>query len=223
MDLAELTRDLEALRGGAAGRHRRVRRTSPALDALELDVLGKKGRLTGILRGIGALAGRGPPAGRCRRQRGPGRASRPRWPTRASAPPRVGARRSAGRRDASTSRRPAARSGAGRCTRSRDRSREIAEIFGQFGFVVYESPEIEDDLTQLPDAQHPARSPGARPVGHALRRRGRAPAAHPHVARPDPGHARRSSRRSGRCCRVAATATRRSTPATPRSSSRSRA
>src|SRR6185369_2303522 len=39
--------------------------------------------------------------------------------------------------------------------------REIAEIFGQFGFVVYESPEIEDDLTNFqmlnipPD--HPAR------------------------------------------------------------------
>ena len=39
--------------------------------------------------------------------------------------------------------------------------REIAEIFGQFGFVSYESPEIEDDLTNFqmlnipPD--HPAR------------------------------------------------------------------
>ena len=39
--------------------------------------------------------------------------------------------------------------------------REIADIFGQFGFVVYESPEIEDDLTNFqmlnipPD--HPAR------------------------------------------------------------------
>ncbi len=39
--------------------------------------------------------------------------------------------------------------------------REIAQIFEQFGFVVYESPEIEDDLTNFqmlnipPD--HPAR------------------------------------------------------------------
>src|SRR6185295_3029809 len=39
--------------------------------------------------------------------------------------------------------------------------REIADIFAQFGFVVYESPEIEDDLTNFqmlnipPD--HPAR------------------------------------------------------------------
>ena len=39
--------------------------------------------------------------------------------------------------------------------------REIAEIFGQFGFVIYEGPEIEDDLTNFqmlnipPD--HPAR------------------------------------------------------------------
>ena len=53
---------------------------------------------------------------------------------------------------------------------------------------------------QLPDAQHPARPPGARPVGHALRRRRGPPAADAHVAGPDPGHARGRSRRSGRCC-----------------------
>ncbi|HEX7346129.1 MAG TPA: hypothetical protein VF253_05020, partial [Candidatus Limnocylindrales bacterium] len=54
MDLADLTRDLEALQADAlasidgAG-------DAAALDALELDVLGKKGRLTTVLRGIGAL------------------------------------------------------------------------------------------------------------------------------------------------------------------------
>ena len=56
MDLSDLTRDLESLRDealfsiAAAG-------DVAALEALELDVLGKKGRLTGVLRGIGALPG----------------------------------------------------------------------------------------------------------------------------------------------------------------------
>ena len=56
MDLSDLTRDLESLRDealGAIGASQDV----PALEAIELDVLGKKGRLTGILRGIGALPG----------------------------------------------------------------------------------------------------------------------------------------------------------------------
>ena len=54
MDLAQLTHDLETLaaetRAGIA-----AAADSASLDALELDVLGKKGRLTGVLRGIGAL------------------------------------------------------------------------------------------------------------------------------------------------------------------------
>src|SRR5207247_491330 len=54
MDLAQLTRDLDALaastRAGAA-----AAADVAGLDALELEVLGKKGRLTEILRGIGSL------------------------------------------------------------------------------------------------------------------------------------------------------------------------
>ena len=42
---------------------------------------------------------------------------------------------------------------------------------------------------QLPDAQHPARSPGPRPVGHPVRRRRGPPAPDAHVAGPDPRHA----------------------------------
>ena len=57
MDLADLTRDLEALRDDASRRSTR-RPDVAALEALELDVLGKKGRLTAILRGIGGAAGR---------------------------------------------------------------------------------------------------------------------------------------------------------------------
>ena len=54
MDLADLTRDLEALQGEALAAVAAAPDVA-ALEALELDVLGKKGRLTGVLRGIGAL------------------------------------------------------------------------------------------------------------------------------------------------------------------------
>jgi phenylalanyl-tRNA synthetase alpha chain len=54
VDLAQLTTDLEALAEETAS----ALATAPdvaSVDAIELDVLGKKGRLTGVLRGIGAL------------------------------------------------------------------------------------------------------------------------------------------------------------------------
>ena len=54
MDLADLTRDLEALRDETLASVAAAPDVA-ALEALELDVLGKKGRLTGVLRGIGAL------------------------------------------------------------------------------------------------------------------------------------------------------------------------
>ena len=52
MELADLTRDLEALRDHALASIA-VAKDVATLEALELDVLGKKGRLTTILRGIG--------------------------------------------------------------------------------------------------------------------------------------------------------------------------
>ena len=54
MDLADLTRDLEALQAEALAAVEAAPDVA-TLEALELDVLGKKGRLTGVLRGIGAL------------------------------------------------------------------------------------------------------------------------------------------------------------------------
>ena len=54
MDLADLTRDLEALQAEALAAVDGAAEVA-SLEALELDVLGKKGRLTGVLRGIGAL------------------------------------------------------------------------------------------------------------------------------------------------------------------------
>ena len=100
---------------------------------------------------------------------------------------------------------------------------EIAEIFGQFGFVVYESPEIEDDLTNFQMLNIPPDHP-ARDLWDTLYVdvEGQA-AADPHLARADPRHARDAAADPGDPARAAASATRRSTPRTGRSSSRSRA
>jgi len=158
VDLKDLTRDLEGLRDealasiGAAA-------DVPALEALELDVLGRKGRLTTILRGIGGL----PPEDR----------------------PRVGAVANVVREavEAALAERGSLLRGSALESRLRTEAIDvttpgrpirrgalhpipatieaIADIFGQFGFVVYEGPEVEDDLTNFqmlnipPD--HPAR------------------------------------------------------------------
>lgn len=158
MDLAELTRDLERLRDDAVASIESSADVS-ALEALELDVLGKKGRLTTILRGIGGL----PPDDRPRvgavanAVRGAIEASLAERGTalRGSA---LSSRLAAETLDVTTPGRPIRRGTLHPSIVAMDR---IAEIFGQFGFVTYESPEIEDDLTNFqmlnipPD--HPAR------------------------------------------------------------------
>ena len=158
MDLADLTRDLETLRDDTLVSIAASTNVA-GLEALELDVFGKKGRLTSVLRGIGAL----PPDDR----------------------PRVGAianairgaietalaARLADLRGSALTGRLAAETldvtTPGRSIRrgslhpSIEAMGQIAEIFGQFGFVVYESPEIEDDLTNFQmlniPLDHPAR------------------------------------------------------------------
>ena len=80
-------------------------------------------------------------------------------------------------------------------------------------------------LAQLRGAQHGARPPGALDAGHALRRArrpGAGDAAHPHVAGADPHHGDDGAARSSWSRPDAPTATRRSTPATRRCSTRSR-
>jgi phenylalanyl-tRNA synthetase alpha chain len=158
VDLTDLTRDLEALRDEAVTAIAAAADV-PALEAIELDVLGRKGRLTQILRGIGGLPAEDRPrvgaianvvraaveaalAERGTNLRGAALDSR----LRSEAV------------DVTTPGRPIRR---GALHPTPETIREIAEIFEQFGFVVYESPEIENDLTNFqmlnipPD--HPAR------------------------------------------------------------------
>ena len=158
MDLTDLTRDLEGLRDEALDAIESAADV-PALEAIELDVLGRKGRLTTVLRGIGALP--------------------------AEDRPRVGAVANDVRQaiEDSLAKRGSFLRGSALELRLRDEAidvttpgrpirrgalhpipatiQAIADVFGQFGFVVYEGPEIEDDLTNFqmlnmpPD--HPAR------------------------------------------------------------------
>ena len=158
MDLADLTRDLEALRDDALGSIATTDDVA-ALVALEADVLGKKGRLTTVLRGIGAL----PPDDRPRvgavanAVRGAIETALAERGTTLRGAALTG-RLAAEALDVTTPGRPIRR---GSLHPSIEAMGQIAEIFGQFGFVVYESPEIEDDPTNFqmlnipPD--HPAR------------------------------------------------------------------
>ncbi len=158
MDLADLTRDLEALRTEALTSIDAAP-DGATIEALELDILGKKGRLTGVLRGIGAL-----PADD--RPRVGAIANTVRTAIEAALAERGTALRgseladriAAESIDVTTPGRPIRR---GTLHPSIESMREITRIFEQFGFVAYESPEIEDDTTNFqmlnipPD--HPAR------------------------------------------------------------------
>ena len=138
---------------------RRRRRTRLPSTTLEVGVLGKKGDLTAILRGIGGL----PPEDR---PRVGAMANEVRAAVEAAlldARGRLGsselaARLAAETVDVTAPGRPIRR---GSLHPILETAREIAEVFAQFGFVVYEGPEIEDDLTNFqmlnipPD--HPAR------------------------------------------------------------------
>jgi phenylalanyl-tRNA synthetase alpha chain len=158
MDLAQLTADLDALRERATGAASAAPDTA-TLDALELEVLGKKGELTAILRGIGAL----PPEDRPKVgaiantvRRSVEAALADARTTRGGA--ELSARLAAEAVDVTTPGRPIRR---GSLHPIVETAREIADVFAQFGFVVYEGPEIEDDVTNFqmlnipPD--HPAR------------------------------------------------------------------
>ncbi|MEW5991408.1 MAG: phenylalanine--tRNA ligase subunit alpha [Chloroflexota bacterium] len=158
MDLVQLTRDLEDLRSEALVQAAAAP-DSAALEALEIELLGKKGRLTGVLRGIGALPAEDRP-------RVGAAANTVREAIEAALRERGAALRGGelqarlGRElvDVTTPGRPRRR---GSLHPSLEAMADIAAIFAQFGFIVVESPEVEDDRTNFqmlnipPD--HPAR------------------------------------------------------------------
>ena len=158
MDLSDLTRELESLRDEARASIAAVPDVV-GLEAIELDVLGKKGRLTGVLRGIGSLPADDRPrvgaiANTVREAIEAVLASRGETLRRAE----LDARLRSVAVDVTTRGRPIRR---GAIHPIVDTIAEIAAIFGQFGFVTYEGPEVEDDRTNFqmlniaPD--HPAR------------------------------------------------------------------
>jgi phenylalanyl-tRNA synthetase alpha chain len=158
VDLRDLTRDLEGIRDDALAAIAAATDVA-ALEAIELEILGKKGRLTAVLRGIGELPAEDRP-----------RVGAVANVVREAIATALGARgrdlRGAALAtqlhsegvDATTPGRPVRR---GALHPIVETIGEIASIFEQFGFVVYEGPEIEDDLTNFqmlnipPD--HPAR------------------------------------------------------------------
>ncbi len=158
MELNDLTRDLESLRDDALAA---VAAASdvPALEAIELDVLGRKGRLTTVLRGIGGLPAEDRPrvgaiANEVRGAIEAALAERGKL-LRGSA---LESRLRTEAIDVTTPGRPLRRGALHPIPATIE---AIAEVFGQFGFVVYEGPEVEDDLKNFqmlnipPD--HPAR------------------------------------------------------------------
>jgi phenylalanyl-tRNA synthetase alpha chain len=158
MDFAQLTSDLQALQARAVSAASAAPDTA-AIDDLEVGVLGKKGDLTAILRGIGGLPAEDRP-------RVGAVANEVRGAVEAAlreARERLGSaelaiRLAAEAVDVTAPGRPIRR---GSLHPILETAREIADVFAQFGFVVYEGPEIEDDLTNFqmlnipPD--HPAR------------------------------------------------------------------
>jgi phenylalanyl-tRNA synthetase alpha chain len=158
VDLADLTRDLESLRDASLAAIAAADDV-PTLEAIELDVLGKKGRLTSVLRGIGGLAPEDRPrvgsiANDVRLALEDALARRGSDLRRAALETRLRAEAV----DVTTPGRPIRRGALHPIIETIGR---IAEIFDQFGFVTYEGPEVEDDLTNFqmlnipPD--HPAR------------------------------------------------------------------
>ena len=158
MDLADLTHDLETLRDESLTAIAAAPDLA-TLQGLEIDILGKKGRLTAVSRGIGALPAEDRPkvgavANPVRQAIEAAFAER----TAVLSSGALVARLAAEAVDVTTPGRPVLRA---TLHPSIEAMAEIAAIFGQFGFVVYESPEIEDDLTNFqllnipPD--HPAR------------------------------------------------------------------
>jgi phenylalanyl-tRNA synthetase alpha chain len=158
VDLAQLTDQLERLRDETQAAVAAAPDVA-TLDRIEVEVLGKKGSLTGVLRAFGQLpADDRPKVGavvnplreRLERDLAERRS--------ALAAAELESRLSAETTDVTTAGRGYPR---GTLHPIMETARAIADVFRQFGFVVYEGPEVEDDVTNFqmlnipPD--HPAR------------------------------------------------------------------
>jgi phenylalanyl-tRNA synthetase alpha chain len=158
MDFETLRADLERLRDRVLEEFGKASDVA-ALDELDVAFLGKKGELTLVLRGIGQLPAEDRP-------RVGAIANEVRAAIEHSLEERrallnesaLTARLVAERVDVTT---PGRRPSRGTLHPIVETAREISRIFGQFGFVDYEAPEVEDDLRNFqmlnipPD--HPAR------------------------------------------------------------------
>ena len=158
MDLASFSAQLDALRQRAL--HAVADAADPgSLDAVESSFLGRKGELRTLLGGIGALPAEDRPrvgalANPLREEIEAAIAARRRRLEEIAIDVKLAAERSdvtlPGRRQPRGSLHPLV-----------ETEREIARIFGHFGFTTYESPEVETDelnfqLLNIP-ADHPAR------------------------------------------------------------------
>jgi phenylalanyl-tRNA synthetase alpha chain len=158
VDFDSLSQELRALQRRALDEIANVANPE-ALEELQIRYLGKKGELTAVLRGIGALpADDRPRVGAIANE--VGEAVKGALASRGTElHAQVQTLRLASEKvDVTLPGRPVAR---GALHPIPETIKAIAEVFGQFGFVTYEGPEVEDDLTNFqmlniaPD--HPAR------------------------------------------------------------------
>jgi phenylalanyl-tRNA synthetase alpha chain len=158
VDRSELIARLDALRDATMAEAAAAADVA-SLEAVGIDVLGKKGRLTEVLRGIGGLAAEDRPvvgsAANAVREAIEAALEERRGELRSR---ELEARLAAEAIDVTAPGRPVAR---GSLHPVVETMRAIAEVFGRFGFTVFESPEVEDDVRNFqmlnipPD--HPAR------------------------------------------------------------------
>jgi phenylalanyl-tRNA synthetase alpha chain len=158
VNIQDIRSDLERLRERALAAFAAAPDLA-ALDELDVAILGKKGELTVVLRGIGGLPVDDRPrvgaiANEIRAAIEAALAER-RATLGSSA---LAARLAAETVDVTT---PGRRPPRGHLHPIVETAREISRIFAQFGFVDYESPEVEDDLTNFQmlniPLHHPAR------------------------------------------------------------------
>jgi phenylalanyl-tRNA synthetase alpha chain len=158
VNIQDIRSDLERLRERALAAFAAARDVA-AIEELEVAILGKKGELTAVLRGIGGLPVDDRPrvgaiANEIRAAIETALAER-RATLGTSA---LAARLAAEAVDVTT---PGRRPPRGHLHPIVETQREISRIFAQFGFVDYEGPEIEDDVTNFQmlniPPHHPAR------------------------------------------------------------------